>query len=733
MSCTKPLGEQDLLSEDPATTAPEAFDLLSPQRVNQDLLVAWSSAKGASSYEVLYGTATGNYTQKITAQRSPAGITGLTSGTTYYIRVKAINPIGETLSTSEKVYPFMGPPGDFTITSAAPGNGQVTLTWAASPEATSYTVMSGLSADAVNVPVSTNATSPYVISSLTNSVTYYFTVTAKNTLGSKLVGPVSATPNVPPTAPLNPAFTAELGKCILSWSPPASGAPPITYTVRRVVAPSVTVPVCQNISTRTCEEDGLTNGTYDYTIEAINGAGPGPTASITCSLNPPGAVTFANPPVANKKAVLTWTGGAGATSFTVQYGTTNPPTLTASTSATSPYTIENLTNTVLYYYRVIAVNSYGSTNSTVRSSTPNSTAPTITMSGYTQATSVTMDGPLNRRFTIADQDPEDTVDCGTSVSITSSDPGIVPQNNISVGGSGLQCSFTATPAPAARGYTTLTISVTDGSATGTRTINVQALPAARRIYSLRKHGSYAGPGVRLRRASDSNEADIYFDANGILNQTSVTTFLGGSNGFVVRWYDQGIDGVDAVQTTASRQPRLVFTSNVPTITPDGVDDMLEIPSFPATAAVSVFANFRRNTQNPEAALLSYGSKDAGSYSGFHLHKNASNQWRLHSALDVNTLETTNGPSSDTSERGIAFVFNPGTSKRDFVISTAATATRTTGTVSFYDGPLAGTSAYLFSGGTAGNTQPINGIMKELIVFDQLLSDAEIRSLTSQYQ
>ena len=146
-------------------------------------------------------------------------------------------------------------------------------------------------------------------------------------------------------------------------------------------------------------------------------------------------------------------------------------------------------------------------------------------------------------------------------------------------------------------------------------------------YSLRKlRSTYSGPAVRVRRASDDVEADVYFDKNGelsldsrVANATETTigkaqgsaTFTlaapvfgefvgnsgyvntGATSAFVVCWYDQGPKGYDAVQNTAANQPKiydgqtgLVLDNGKPAVQFDGSDD-----NFATAAAVVTGAEF----------------------------------------------------------------------------------------------------------------------------------------------
>ncbi|MFV8258787.1 fibronectin type III domain-containing protein [Bdellovibrio bacteriovorus] len=907
--------------DQPSTEAPGAFNLATIQRFDSQLLVSWSTSKGASSYELKYGTAAGTYTNSIKASKSPVVIeSGLVPGTTYYFRVTASNEIGTVDSSSEKSYPYMGAPGEFALLTVVPGNSQVALTWEASPEASSYTVMYGTSAGSIttsagnslttaktvstldngttyyfsviaknsvgnatstntlsatpsppptaplspittaasnkctigwappatgsaplvytvrritspttdvavcsNTPLltcedtglaagtyeytveatnasgtgaktsavscivglpgafqmltatagnstvaltweasnlataytvrygtsvgdistvaSAAATSPYTVTGLTNMVPYYFSVTATNAQGSKLsTNTLSATPNIPPTVPLTPTVTVpEIGKCTLNWMPPASGAPPITYTVRRIVNPSVKVTICENISVRTCSEEGLSGGTYNYTVEAINSVGTGPaTANIACNLAAPTAATVSAPVAGNKKATVTWTGGSGANSFTVKYGTTNPPTSVASAAATSPYIVENLTNGILYNFRVEAVNAYGTTTSTNYTATPTSNPPTLTWTGLLTTTIATMSDTTTRNFTIADPDPEDSVSCASSVTATTSDPSIVPQGNIVIGGSGMNCTIAITPAAGTSGFATVSIVVTDGQAQSTTNLSVYRLPAAQRIYSWKKYGSYSGPAIRIRRTTDNAEADIYFDSTGVVNKTAFDTFRAGGTPTLVKWYDQSGNGIDAVQTVAANQPTVsIATGGILNITTSLAAHALTVPNFPAAAANTVYMNFRYTQDTTLKELFSYGTHEGGSRSGFHLTKNTGNTgaWLGITALDGNTWETTTGAASvNNTERGLALVINTSTMKRDVITATvgaSAVATRVTGSMTAYSAPAGGTPLHVFAGGTAGASNPIRGITKELLIFNQELANDQIKALATQ--
>jgi len=82
-------------------------------------------------------------------------------------------------------------------------------------------------------------------------------------------------------------------------------------------------------------------------------------------------------------------------------------------------------------------------------------------------------------------------------------------------------------------------------------------------YSLRRlRSAYTGPAVRVRRASNNDELDIYFNRDGSLDTTTLETFCAGSDGFVKVWYDQGQGGNDAEQTATANQPQIVSSGSI---------------------------------------------------------------------------------------------------------------------------------------------------------------------------
>lgn len=90
------------------------------------------------------------------------------------------------------------------------------------------------------------------------------------------------------------------------------------------------------------------------------------------------------------------------------------------------------------------------------------------------------------------------------------------------------------------------------------TLALELVAGGSAAYGLRKlRAAYTGSAIRVRRSSDSVEADIGFDDMGNLNITALLAHCGAGSGFIRTWYDQSGNGRDIEQATTSAQPRLV--------------------------------------------------------------------------------------------------------------------------------------------------------------------------------
>lgn len=166
------------------------------------IVITWANVTGALSYNIYWSTSSGvtlaNGT-KIANVASPYTHTGLTSGTTYYYVVTAVNAGGESSASAQ--VSGVTTPGTPTGLSANPGFDQVTLSWPNVTGATSYNLYwsttSGVSTSSGTKIA--NVTSPYTQTSLTSGTNYYYIITAVNAGGeSGTSNQVSGDPSAVP-------------------------------------------------------------------------------------------------------------------------------------------------------------------------------------------------------------------------------------------------------------------------------------------------------------------------------------------------------------------------------------------------------------------------------------------------------------------------------------------------------------------------------------------------------
>ena len=210
---------------------------------------------------------------------STASIIGINQPTT---PVLPSAPTGVTATAAD---------GTANVSWTAPNNGNSPITsYSVTPSTGTTTLPPTV---VTGSPPAPNAT----ISGLTDGVTYTFTVTATNAVGT---GPASAASNaVTPTAPTAPAapagVTATAGNtaATVAWTAPATGGSPITsYTVTPFLGGNAqaTTTVTGSPPATSTAVTGLTNGSsYTFTVTAANAVGTGPESTASNAVTPTAA------------------------------------------------------------------------------------------------------------------------------------------------------------------------------------------------------------------------------------------------------------------------------------------------------------------------------------------------------------------------------------------------------------------------------------------------------------
>lgn len=243
-------------------------------------------------------------------------------------------------------------------------------------------------------------------------------------------------------------------------------------------------------------------------------------------------------------------------------------------------------------------------------------------------------------------------------------------------------------------------------------------------YALRKMKKDATASIRVRRSSDDAEQDIGFAANN-LDTTSLASFLGATDGFIVTWYDQSGNGKNATQSTKAYQAK-VYDSSTGVLYYPGTNKVVAYKAadnggYAISSAVSMKSIF---WVNRVIALGGYGvfggtsfSSVAGSYlnylgSGgdFSMDGNAVSDVGV---IQINEYNTTTGGD-----------VTAGILVDDNMISS----------VIYNPGDPATTSVNLFSVAANSATAGLRGYYSELVVFsdDKTADRGGIRQSIDNY-
>jgi fibronectin type 3 domain-containing protein len=251
---------------------------------------------------------------------------------------------------------------------------QANLSWATSPDATSYTIYYGptagvTKATATNSVTNVTATTS-TVSGLLNGTTYYFVVTAVNGVGESVASSeVSVTPLAKPQGI---TVTAGDGQATVAWSPVTGATSYSIYYATSAGVTTVTGTPFVNAATPQVIT-GLTNGTtYYFVVVAQNGSGSSilsseKSATPAVTPQPPPNPTGVAAAAGTGQVTVTWNTVIGADSYNVYYLQSATAVTTADVLANgavqsavaSPAAIIGLAAGDTYWVVVTAVNTAG--------------------------------------------------------------------------------------------------------------------------------------------------------------------------------------------------------------------------------------------------------------------------------------------------------------------------------------------------------------------------------------
>lgn len=263
--------------------------------------LTWDASPYASHYTVLRGTASGDETSVVAGNVTVTSATssGLTNGTKYYYVVTAANISGTSGKSNEAtVTPTASAPAVPQDLTALAGNKAIGLAWSVTADAATYIILRGTTSGKYTSSTTISAASTrYIDTDVTNGLTYYYVVEARNANGtSGTSNQASAVPaNNPPAAPTGLKANAGNQEIHLAWN--ASTGATGYILVRGTASGVYTTTLAQDTPLKTYTDSGLANGNaYYYAVQATSLSG-------TSGKSTPVTATPSRP-----SGTLAWTG-----------------------------------------------------------------------------------------------------------------------------------------------------------------------------------------------------------------------------------------------------------------------------------------------------------------------------------------------------------------------------------------------------------------------------------------
>lgn len=334
---------------------------------NGEVSLIWNAVDGAASYAVYRaGNAAGPF--GFIAQTGGTGVTdrGLANGATYYYTVAAVGESGRSENTAPlAVAPtaaVLPAPGQVR---AAPGNGQVSLSWSPVTSAVSYSVWRATSPGGPYTLLDLPAAGPSITDTgLTDGTTYFYVVQTMSTTPGAYSDEVATTPSpLLPAAPTNVAAGPGSTWAALTWHPSAGAT---GYAVYRGTTTGGPYAFAGMSRTTRFEDFNLANGTtYTYRVAAVNDAGQGAlsaeTAAAVAADAPPHAPVVTARKTGTGEIQLDWTAPAGAVSYSIhRSGISGGAYTDLGAQTTTGFNDTGLTNGETYFYVVDAHNASSS-------------------------------------------------------------------------------------------------------------------------------------------------------------------------------------------------------------------------------------------------------------------------------------------------------------------------------------------------------------------------------------
>ncbi len=393
--------ESDEVSTTPTARAPDKPTGLAVLTGDGQITLSWTDPSDASILKWQYAYKTsGDYGRWTDIPGSGAITTShtvgsLTNGTTYTIRIRAVNDVGDGPESDEaSATPLSVPakPAGFTVTA---GDAQVVLEWNdpmnASIAGWQYSwKTAGDYGEWIDISGSGAQTTEHTVTGLTNDVEHVFRIRAVNDSGNGAESEgVAATPIPVPAKPAGFRIEAGNTQARLLWTDPGnSSIAGWQYSLKTTGDYGAWTDIPgSGATTVRYTVTGLTNGTaYTFRIHAVNGSGAGlqsDEVSATPQFAAPAKPTGFRAEAGNGQVVLTWNDPDDSSIEDWQYNYKTPGgdymdhwrSIPGSGAKTVRYAVMSLDNGTTYVFKIRAVNGTNGYESDERTATPQPPPP----------------------------------------------------------------------------------------------------------------------------------------------------------------------------------------------------------------------------------------------------------------------------------------------------------------------------------------------------------------------
>jgi len=257
-----------------ASKNPGKVTITSAKSVDYDSVkITWKKANNAKKYQVYRATSkNGTYKRVITTTKTTFTNNKLTTGKTYYYKVRAVNGTKKgNFSSKWKVTPTLGKASITSIKATAYNSAKIT--WNKVDGAKKYQVYRATSKNGTYKRVITTTKTTFANSNLTTGKTYYYKVRAVRYVNDKAKhGAYSTIKRVTPklTTPVLSTIKAEGEKTItITWNKVAGAE---KYQIYRATSQSGSYENIKTVTACSYTDTSLTGGkTYYYKIRAVRG------------------------------------------------------------------------------------------------------------------------------------------------------------------------------------------------------------------------------------------------------------------------------------------------------------------------------------------------------------------------------------------------------------------------------------------------------------------------------